>query len=287
MCISKKITEKLIAKGIIEERKYGADVYEYSKYFNIKIEVCIAMLLCVGILLGTVYFIPDKVESNEIEQSLTGGYEVMGSIEQFLSAHGNTDRLSDKKITGLTDIYNAKVDKFMSDEFTAKNNYKWLNENMLSETYKETVDYTVKSGIVDIDTVYTFYYNGRNHVKTSARLIGCSVWIEYDENSESYKIRYSCDKMNVKADLKKEESLWKLTALKGQQGEEETTDDEHIIENAENKLEKGTLSEDKKKLLNDIHNIQEICAKGYDTFTEAYKAASVIELGSLNEYDLK
>ncbi|MER8215021.1 hypothetical protein, partial [Acinetobacter baumannii] len=71
--------------------------------------------------------------------------------------------------------------------------------------------------------------------------------------------------MNVKADLKKEESLWKLTALKGQQGEEETTDDEHIIENAENKLEKGTLSEDKKKLLNDIHNIQEICAKGYDT----------------------
>ena len=46
-------------------------------------------------------------------------------------------------------------------------------------------------------------------------------------------------------------------------------------------------SEDKKKLLNDIHNIQEICAKGYDTFSEAYKAASVIELGSLNEYDLK
>ena len=30
MCISKKITEKLIAKGIIEERKYGADVYEYG-----------------------------------------------------------------------------------------------------------------------------------------------------------------------------------------------------------------------------------------------------------------
>lgn len=260
---------------------------EYSKYFNIKIEVCIAMLLCVGILLGTVYFIPDKVERNEIEQSLTGAYEVMGSIGQFVSANGKTDSLSDKKITELTEIYNAKVDKFMSDEFTAKNNYKWLNENMLSETYKETVDYTVKSGIVDIDTVYTFYYNGRNHVKTSARLIGCSVWIEYDENSESYKIRYSCDKMNVKADLKKEESLWKLTALKGQQGEEETTDDEHIIENAENKLEKGTLSEDKKKLLNDIHNIQEICAKGYDTFTEAYKAASVIELGSLNEYDLK
>ena len=27
--ISRKITEKLIAKGIIEERKYGADVYEY------------------------------------------------------------------------------------------------------------------------------------------------------------------------------------------------------------------------------------------------------------------
>ena len=30
MCISKKITEKLIAKGIIEERKYSADVYEYG-----------------------------------------------------------------------------------------------------------------------------------------------------------------------------------------------------------------------------------------------------------------
>lgn len=28
--ISRKITEKLIAKGIIEERKYSADVYEYG-----------------------------------------------------------------------------------------------------------------------------------------------------------------------------------------------------------------------------------------------------------------
>ena len=49
----------------------------------------------------------------------------------------------------------------------------------------------------------------------------------------------------------------------------------------------GTIDENKKKLLNDIHNIQEICTKGYDTFTEAYKAASVIELDSLNEYNLK
>ena len=30
VCISKKITEKLIVKGIIEERKYSADVYEYG-----------------------------------------------------------------------------------------------------------------------------------------------------------------------------------------------------------------------------------------------------------------
>ena len=28
--ISRKITEKLIAKGIIEERKYSADVYKYG-----------------------------------------------------------------------------------------------------------------------------------------------------------------------------------------------------------------------------------------------------------------
>lgn len=245
------------------------------------------MLLCVGILLGTVYFIPDKGERNEIEQSLTGAYELMGSIGQFVSENGKTDSLSDKEIAELTEIYNAKVDRFMSDEFAAKNNYKWLNENMLSETYKETVDYTVKSGIVGIDTVYTFYYPGRDHVKTSARLIGCSVWIEYDENSESYKIRYSCDKMNVKADLKTEDGSWKITALKGQQGEEETTDDENIIKNAENKLKEGTLPEDKKKLLQEIHNIQEICAKDHDTFSEAYKAASIIELDSLNEYRLK
>ena len=37
-----------------------------------------------------------KVERNEIEQSLTGVYEVMGSIGQFVSANGKTDSLSDK-----------------------------------------------------------------------------------------------------------------------------------------------------------------------------------------------
>ena len=251
-----------------------------------KVIICIIIILCIGILLGAVYFIPDKKERADIEQSITGAYELMGSMGQFVSDNGKTDSLSDKRIEELTEVYNVRVDKFMSDEFEAKSKYKWLNQNMLARTYKETVDYTVRSGIVDVDTVYTFYYPGHDRAKTSARLIGCSVWIEYDDSIGAYKIRYSCDKMNVKADMKIEDGSWKLTALKGQQGEEAATDDENILEDAENKLEKGTLPEDKKKLLNDIHNIQEICAKDYDTFSEAYKAALSIKLGSLNEYNL-
>ena len=257
------------------------------KYFKNKAKIFIVIILCAAILSGAIYVIPNKEERMHIEQSLIDVYELIGSTGQFVSDNGKTDHLSDSEIMKLTENYNDRVDRYMSDEFTAKSNYKWLNENMLSETYKRTVDYTVRSGIVDHDTAYTFYYPGRDHVRTSAKLIGCSVWIEYDENSKTYNIRYSCDKMNVKADLKIEDGVWKLTDLKGQQGEGETTDDENIIKDAENKLKIGKLSEDKKKRLKDIHDIQEICEKKYYSFSEAYKAASDIEIEKLNEYKLK
>ena len=58
MCISKKITEKLIAKGIIEERKYGADVYEYGIELILGDLINYILIFVTGIVLKQDAYIP-------------------------------------------------------------------------------------------------------------------------------------------------------------------------------------------------------------------------------------
>ena len=58
MCISKKITEKLIAKGIIEERRYNADVYEYGIELILGDLINYILILVTSIVLKQDVYIP-------------------------------------------------------------------------------------------------------------------------------------------------------------------------------------------------------------------------------------
>lgn len=58
VCISKKIIEKLIEKGIIEERKYNADVYEYGIELILGDLINYILILVTSIVLKQGVYIP-------------------------------------------------------------------------------------------------------------------------------------------------------------------------------------------------------------------------------------
>lgn len=115
-----------------------------------------------SVLASAIYFTPYGVERNRIKKTIVNVYELEGSVGMFSASNGKTDRLSDREISGLVEKFNAKADLCISEECKAKHNYVWLNEDMLRNTYKTTVNYTVKSGIVESNLLYSYYYPGRN-----------------------------------------------------------------------------------------------------------------------------
>ena len=244
----------------------------------------IALLVSTTVILS-LYFVPLPDVRAQARRAVTEAYELAASIGEFESEDGTTASLTEDEINDRILTFNRKADACLSDDFTAKEYYKWLNEDYLTRTYRNTVDYIVKSGVADVQTPVILYDLTREQIIVRGRLIGWNVWIVETDG----KFRISCDYSRTPLDvrLKREDGIFKVSAVRGISGEPETAEDTGIIAEAEKKSRDGRLPEEKEKILETIHRTDEICEQEYDSFSEALQAAEQIEFSDFNGYALE
>lgn len=242
-------------------------------------------LLVSTIVILSLYFVPLPDVRAQARRAVTEAYELAASIGEFESEDGTTASLTEDEINDRILTFNRKADACLSDDFTAKEYYKWLNEDYLTRTYRNTVDYIVKSGVADVQTPVILYDLTREQIIVRGRLIGWNIWIAETDG----KFRISCDynRMPLDVRLKREDGIFKVAVYRGISGEPENIGDTGIIAEAEKKSEKGKLSEEKEKILANIRRTDEICEQEYDTFSEALQAAEQIEFSDFNGYALE
>ena len=247
------------------------------------IAACLVILLAAVILL--LYFVPLPDVRAQARRAVTEAYELTAGMGEFESPDGTTSSLTEEEIDAVIAAFSRKADGCLSDEFTAKEYYKWLNEDYLTRTYRNTVDYIVKSGVADVQTPVILYGLTREEIILRGRLIGWNIWITETDG----KFRISCDYSRTPLDvrLKREEGVFKVASDKGISGEPENIEDTDIIAEAEKKREEGKLPEEKEKILENIRKTDEICRQEYDTFSEALQAAEQIEFSDFNGYALE
>lgn len=231
------------------------------------------------------YFLPFPDERAQARQAVSGAYEVIAGLGQFVSEDGTTASLPEEKIRREIREFDEKADRFYAEEFSAREYYKWLNRDYLTRTYKSTVDYIVKSGVADVHTPFLFYSPGRSQMRLRGELTGWNLRIT--ESDGKYQISCDYNKTPLDVRLVREDGIWKVLQTEGIRGEPETVADEGIIRDAEEKSREGKLSAEDEAILERIHAVDEICAKKYDTFSEALQAAEQINFEDFNGYQLE
>lgn len=253
-----------------------------GKRMRIWIVFLIILVLAAAFLL---YFLPFPDERAQARRAVSGAYEVIAGLGQFVSEDGTTASLSEKEIRKEIREFDEKADRCYAEEFSAREYYKWLNQDYLTRTYKSTVDYIVKSGVADMHTPFLFYSPGRNQMKLRGELTGWNLRIT--ESDGKYQISCDYNKTPLDVTLVREDGIWKVCQIEGIKGEPETVADEGIIRDAEEKSKVGKLSAEEENILKRIRAVNEICAKKYNTFSEALQAAEKIDFEDFNGYQLK
>lgn len=246
------------------------------------------LFLAVLILLAAaaVYFIPLQSERVQMRQAVTGAYEAIAGMGQFVSEDGTTSSLAEDEISERINAFNRKIDCCYADEFPSKEYYKWLNEDYLTRTYKHKVDYIVKSGVADVRTPVIVYGSGRQEAAVHGGMIGWNLWITESDEGGSYKISYAYNKTPLDVSLVREQGMWKVSRISGVKGEPETIADEGIVSDAEEMSREGKLPREKEAILERLHRTDEVCQKEYASFGEALQAAEQIEFTDFNGYAL-
>ena len=121
------------------------------------------------------YFLPFPDERAQAHRAVSGAYEVIAGLGQFVSEDGTTASLPEEEIRREIREFDEKADRCYAEEFSAREYYKWLNRDYLTRTYKSTVDYIVKCGLYRKirrgGCAYAFYFlqSGQESDEASGR----------------------------------------------------------------------------------------------------------------------
>ncbi len=171
----------------------------------------IVLLLCGALTAFSQEASESNLENEAIANAIVGAFTTQTNMGAFQSEDGTTGSLSEEQINELVNEYNEKVDMYFADSHGSHDYYKWLNEYLLRDSLKSTVDNCREGGVFKC-TLNEIRYDGENEAEVKGTIVTWNKWIVFDDIYEDglFHVEYPVGETAIECRMVRENGNWKI-----------------------------------------------------------------------------